>query len=619
VNKAKPKSNIRAAGLNKNRNSVFKRNALKRFFRWEMLIILAALICDLNSWGHQFVLDDMRYIVENHIIQSPGNIFRIFVSPLVSVQLGAGHLYRPLTALSLGFNWWIHGPDPDGFHLVNRLIHVMICLGIFWVFRRLLSNTSIASLAALLFAVHPFQTEAVTYIEGRSDVLAMLFFIFAWLFHIQARESGEAKRKYFIAASAFYFFTMISKESGITWIAVTLLTEYVYFSKCSLASLYRSLQQGLWKVFTGYLAAAAIFLSLRAYALGRVLLERTSFVDNPLEHVSFLIRELTALKVLFQSLCLLIWPISLSADYSYNQISLITTWISAAGLVIIGIGLVFIFLFGWSYYRNQNVFFGLSFFLITYSIVSNLIIPIGTIRADRLFYMPSLGIFLALGAGLVEIDGRLQPSWMKKAFRAAIVTLLLLLGVRTVLRNGDWQNAMTLWTKTIQTAPNSTKAHYALGAVYFSQGDNGLAIEQYRKAESIYAQNPELLSNFGNVLSQVGNMEDAIRYFRRALRLAPQNPMIRFRLAGALRATGDLAGAKEQEHAIIAFYDDLIRKDPSNADHHYFKANALFHQDRFEEALSEYRRTLQLDPAYSNAQKSIDLINGKLEAKDRKE
>jgi tetratricopeptide (TPR) repeat protein len=195
--------------------------------------------------------------------------------------------------------------------------------------------------------------------------------------------------------------------------------------------------------------------------------------------------------------------------------------------------------------------------------------------------------------------------------------LLILLAVRTVQRNSDWQDPGMLWIKTVQTSPNSTKAHHSLGSIYFGQKEYGLAVEQYRIAESIYARNSELLSAFGTALHQMGNLEDAIRYYRRAIELAPRYPMIRFGLAGALRARGDTAEAEAQEQAIIEFYDDLIRKDPSGADHHYFKANALFHLGRLEQALAEYGRTLQIDPSYRGARESIDLVTRKLSGVNR--
>lgn len=603
------KAQSRAAKPGKRRNALEPAAFLKRFIRWEALLILAAIICDGNSWGHQFVLDDTSYLVENHFIQNPENAFRIFISPLVPNPVGIGHSYRPLTAFSLGANYWIHGLNPDGFHVANRLFHLIVCLGIFWVLRELLPHSA-AFLAALLFAVHPIQTEAVTYIQGRSDALAMLFFVFALLFHIRARRSDPTGKGYVAAALVFYLFAMMSKESGITWIAVALIVEYVYFSKRNPASLWQSLKGGLWKVFAGYLTAALVFLALQSFALSRVRTPETFFVDNPLAHASFLVRALTALKVLFQSLGLLLWPFNLSADYSYNQIPVISSWSSLPGLCVIAAGLAFLVVLGWSHYRAPNVFFGMSYFIATYSVVSNLILPIGTIRADRLLYMPSLGILLIAGVFLSGLDRRIQGRIANKLFRALIAVAVVLLMVQTVRRNGDWRDPATLAAKTVQSAPGSSRAHTALGTRYYTERKYDLALRQYRRAESIYSEDPTLLHNIGITLSQLGNSEEAIRYFTRAVELAPLHVTIRFNLAYALRARGDLAGAQSQYDAIIALFDDLIRKDPSVADYHFNKANALVIQEQYERALVEYKRTVEIDPKHGPARRAIfDLEN----------
>lgn len=584
-----------------------------RSFRWEMLLIITALICDGCSWGHQFVLDDPSYIVGNSFIHNPKNLLRIFILPLVPVPLGGGHFYRPLTALSLGLNCWIHGMNPDGFHLVNRLLHVMICVVAFSVLRHLLPNATAAFLTALLFAAHPIQTEAVTYIEGRSDLLAMLFFVLAWLFHIRARQSVKPNKSTFAVALGFYFFAMLSKENGITWIAVVLITELVYFSKRDLGTLWQNLRKGLWRPFAGYLIAPLVFLALRAYALSHVQRVHGLITNNPLSHVPFKVRELNALKILFQSLCLLLWPARFSVDYSYNQIPLTSHWTNPTGLIIIAMSLLSLFFVGWSYFRAPDLFFGASYFLITYSIVSNLVIHIGTNRADRLLYMPSLGIFLIIGILLAGLDRQLHNPFTNRVFRLGLVVLVALLVARTIWRNRDWQDDMTLSFRTVQTSPNSSNAHRYLGEAYFAHGEYGLALEQYRIAESIYAENPALLCDLGIVLYRLGNSEEAIKYYRRAIDLAPLFPAIRFYLALALRARGDLVGAELQDEAIIAFYDDLIRKNPSNADHHYFKAMALSSLGKLEQALYEYQRTLQIDPNYSGIRERIDEIKQKLQ------
>lgn len=204
----------------------------QRFSRLEWLIVLAALLCDLNSWGHQFVLDDFAYVVNNRFLHDPGNFLAIFTSILVPVPHSMGQVYRPLTALTFGINCWVGGLHPDGFHLINRLLHVLTSLGVFWAVRQLIRDKGpVPLLTALLFAVHPFQVEAITYINGRADALAALFYILALYYFVRLRSSESLNLPLYLLSLAFYLLSLLSKENGITWLGAALLIDVVYFSQ----------------------------------------------------------------------------------------------------------------------------------------------------------------------------------------------------------------------------------------------------------------------------------------------------------------------------------------------------------------------------------------------------
>ena len=233
--------------------------------RWEWLIILAALACDWNSWGHQFVVDDLSRIVGNPLIRGFGHIHEIFFSPYNLMYGMPSGLYRPLTTLSFALNYGIHGLNPDGFHAVNRLLHVLTSLGAFWILRRLIPDSSVAIITALLFAVHPIQTEAITYISGRSDCLVLFLFVFCWLFFIRARSTGLSRP--YTGSLVFYFLALLSKESAITWLGVALLTEFVFFSQSQLKTFWLHLREHFVKLYAGYLFVSAAYLAMRFSAL----------------------------------------------------------------------------------------------------------------------------------------------------------------------------------------------------------------------------------------------------------------------------------------------------------------------------------------------------------------
>lgn len=570
--------------------------------RWELLIVFWAIVCDLNSWRHQFVMDDLARILGNPLVKSLRHIPDIFISPYSILHGMPSSLYRPLTTLSFALNYSIGGTNPDAYHLVNRLMHVLICLGIYGALRRLVSNPTVAVISALLFAVHPIQTEAITYISGRSDALAMAFFIFGWLFFIRLRTSDSSQTlKNYRLSILFYFFALLSKESAIVWLGVVLLTELVFFSKNQFPSFFSKRREDFLKIYAGYVGITLVYLAMRFAVLKGASKVAVTFLDNPLAHVSAPVRVLTALKILFQSVGLLLWPIKLSADYSYNQIPLISHWNNLGGFVVLALSGAMILLLAWTYRRAPEIFFGLGFFLITYSIVGNLLLPIGTIRADRLLYMPSLGIFFLAGIALAGAEAHMTQTRLRKALAVAVSVILVLLSARTILRNRDWSDEFTLYFQTVRTAPQSAKAQNDLGAQYFARNDFEKAREHYRIAESIKPDYPDLLNNLGTLFSRESKNEEALTYLRRAVFLSPENPEIRNNLGLTLRAQGNLAEA-------IAQYDLVIQQYPANADAHFNKANALYAQGKINEAITEYSRTLEIDPDYTTARKNLNLL-----------
>ena len=572
---------------------------LERFHYWELLIFVAALAGDWNSWGHQFVMDDLSRIVGNPLIRGFGHLHEIFLSPYNLMYGMPSGLYRPLTTLTFALNYGISGLNPDGFHAVNRMLHVLTSLGIFWILRRLISGSPVAIVTALLFAVHPVQTEAVTYINGRSDSLVMFLFVFSWLFFIRARTSGRVLP--YACSVTFYLLALFSKESAITWLGVALLTEFVFFSQSQLRTFWLHLREHFIKFYAGYLLVSAAYLALRFSALKGVSKLEVTLLDNPLAYVTGMVRVLTGLKILFQSLGMLLWPMHLSADYSYNQIPMILQVSSPAALGILALTTGFCILLVWSYRRAPAVFFGLGYFLITYSLISNLLIPIGTIRADRLLYMPSLGIFLLAGIAFAGINASMERFSAKKVARVILALALLLMLARTVSRNQVWRDEFTLYAQTVQDAPRSAKAHNNLGAQYFSRGEFGPALEQFTTAETIKPDYPDLLNNMGSLFSRERKSVEAIAHLNRAVSLSPTNPEIRNNYGLALKAQGRLADA-------IAQYDIVIQQYPSNADAHFNKANALVAQNKTAEAISEFSRTLEIDPRYMLARSNLTLL-----------
>lgn len=580
---------------------------LAHLYKPEWLLILAALLCDFNSWGHQFVIDDHARILSNPLVTDSSRFLAIFSRPSDPASEVATGLYRPVTVVSYAINTGLTGLHYDGFHLLNRLLHVLITLLVFWCIRRLIAKPpEVALFSALIFAVHPVQTEAITYVSGRPDALAMLFFIAAWLYFLRLRTSGRPSGKDLWLSMGYYLLGLLSKENAVTFLGISFLTDWFCEGRRTGRALPVLLKEGWWKAYAGFGLVTGLYLILRVAVLKGLAPMQVDFYLNPLAHASVSSRTLTGLKILFQNLGLFFYPGSFSADYSYNQVPLITQWNSPLSLLVVaGTGLLIAFLL-WSYRRCREVFFGLVFFLITYSIVSNLFVPIGTIRADRLLYLPCLGLCIIGGFVLARLQSLAAVSSRRLAFQGGLAILILVLMARTIARNRDWRDEFPLYYQTVQSSPRSTKAHLELGNQYYYRRSYDLALEHYRMAESIqissdHLESAKLLVNIGNLYLKIDRAGDAAQSFQKSLELDPENRLARGNLG--------LAYLKlNQPGAAISEFDKLIRKDPSDTEARFNRGYALQKMQRIPEAIEEYQKLLDINPNFPNARSILNQL-----------
>jgi len=179
-----------------------------------LIVAVLASGCYLNALGGPFILDDYGDIVNNPIIQGKGHLPEIFTTPFISASKGRG-LYRPITVLTYWIGPRLFGPNPFGFHLENLLWHTATALLLLVLLRGLWPAEPLMAFgAAALFAVHPVHTEAVSYISGRSDVLAAFWGLLAFWAHRRADREGSPASLWRAAALAAWLVALGAKEMG---------------------------------------------------------------------------------------------------------------------------------------------------------------------------------------------------------------------------------------------------------------------------------------------------------------------------------------------------------------------------------------------------------------------
>ena len=494
---------------------------------WAIVAIaLMAMVPYLNALGGDFVFDDVGVIRDNPVVQRDP-AWRVFTT-----VYEPGALYRPLTMLSYVANARIDR-GPAGFHAVNLVLHVAVALALYALALRLLAAPRAAWIAAALFAVHPVHTEAVSGIVGRAELLAALAALVALLALARALDAGGTMRWRWLVASWLAFAAgLLCKESAFTTIGLVLVVHW------------RLAPADGWRrraaVVAPYVAVGLAYLGLRLLVVGSLALPAVpGSLDNPLAHVDLATRLRTAGIVLWDYLAMSIAPIRLSADYSFNQVPLALSWGEprplAALALLVGLGAAA--LAAWRRWPQLTI--AAAFFAIPLALTANVLFPIGTIKAERLLYLPSAGLCLAAGWMLAR-----WAAARPRAAGIAITALLVAFAARTWVRNADWRDERALYESAVRVAPESAKAHH----------------------------------NLAVALQRAGAFDDAVAHYHRALTIYPD-------YAAASFGMGHVATLRGDDATALFWYQDALRRDPTFA-----KANlqlGLLHQRRGEYAAAE--------------------------------
>lgn len=202
-------------------------------------------------------------------------------------------------------------------------------------------------------------------------------------------------------------------------------------------------------------------------------------------------------------------PTTLSADYSYQQIRLVMglpDWRAWVALLVTATAVV-----ATRYHRPSRL--PLALWAVPFLATANVLFPIGTMMAERLVYLPSLG--LCLGAAMLA--RRLRPA----ALWAGLAVIVVVFGARTTVRNLDWRDADAFYPTLVETAPRSARAWYSLGVLHVSRDRDAEALPAFDRAIAIFPAYPEAFNNRGNVLVSLGRLEEAKESYRQALRFDP--------------------------------------------------------------------------------------------------
>lgn len=485
------------------------------------LIILLFLIIGftlyVNSFQNQLFWDDEDNILRNQYIKSWQYLPKYFSENLIA---GAGLLsnyWRPLLLFVFSLEWQLWQDWPPGYHLVNTSFHIanagLLFFILFWLFK----NRGLALLTALVFLVHPLQTEAVTYVSGLGDPLSLFFIFLALLFYLKFRISQKT-----ILESDSYFWSILmfilalmSKETAIILPALILIVDFFFLNQEEKEFSFKERVQKIGKAIWPFFILAGLYILLRATLLNfintfNLYNEENIFTQN------FHIRLFTFFRVLIVYFKLLLWPLNLHME---RGVEIATSYFSLS--VILG-SLIFLGLLVLSATQIRRLpvlSFGILWFFIALSPTSNLAVPISGLLYEHWLYLPLIGIFLVL----IWLGQLLAQKYhLQKFFLVIFLGSLIFFSVLTIDRNRDWQNPITFYNQTLKYAPNSYRVINNLGMAYAAQGDHQGAERMYQKAINLDPAQPVAYHNLANTYRATGKTELAIENFKVALSHDPE-------------------------------------------------------------------------------------------------
>lgn len=532
------------------------------------LIFALAFGLYANTLGHGFTLDDGIVITDNMFTKQgiegiPGllskDTFFGFFKVEGKDQLVSGGRYRPLTPVLFAFVYQIVGNKPFLFHLLTVLLFAGTCVLLYHTLRLMLRPrrehyaTLAAFLATVLFAAHPVHTEVVANIKGCDEIVTLLCSLGALYATLRAWDSSQGK--WGIIAGLSFFLACLSKENAVTYLAVIPLALW-FFRDTAEKGGTSSIVGQTWPLGVAFLAFFAIRASVLGFKFGGAPME---LMNNPYlkivgdRWVSFDFSEKMASisATMTKYISLLFVPHPLTHDYYPKVIDSMSFADPKAlfGLLAV-LGLAAYALLGIK--RRDPVRFGILYYLITLSIVSNVVFPIGTHMGERFAFMPSVGFCLILAELLLRLSKRGKQLTLTLAATAVIGVLY---AGKTILRNPVWESNERLFLTDVAVSGNSAKIRNACGGALFDKASKETDAEAkkryYLEAIGHLTKGLELYPNYSDAyVTRAGanfytqNYEAAIADYRQAIRLAPDKPEYKQYLAVSLRDGGKMAGEK---------------------------------------------------------------------------
>ncbi|MCX6256719.1 MAG: tetratricopeptide repeat protein [Bacteroidia bacterium] len=518
----------------------------KDSWRWLIYAIIIASGFALygNTISFKYAFDDTIVITGNKFVkQGFSGIPDIMSTDMFTGYYGkdmnmvVGGRYRPLSIATFAIEYQLFGENPSLSHVVNILLYGLTGFLIFIILSFLLKSSgikknwyrSVPLIAALLFMFHPLHTEVVANIKGRDEILALLLSLFTLWMILKYLETRRLL--YIFYATVSFFLGLLSKENTITFLAVIPLTIYFFTGF--------SLKKNYYFIFP-LLFVTLLFLVIRQSCIhvGKTGLEN-DLMNNPFVEMNFIQKYATIFYTLGLYLKLLFFPHPLTYDYYPYHIPIVNIT-ELKALIPLAAYVILIVLAVTGFRKKSVLSYGILYYLVTLSIVSNLLFPIGAFMNERFAYMSSIGFCLVIPQLLlVDLKKIVKPDVLNLSVAGVLLlSYFFFFYIKTVTRNLDWENSFKLFTTDVKVSENSAKGNSLAGEylIYAAKEEKDPALKEkdlkeaivyLEKAIQIYPKHVLALFNLAAAHFQLNKDYPAIvKVYRRLLDINPDGDII---------------------------------------------------------------------------------------------
>ena len=536
-------------------------------------LLVISFVCVLiysNIFSAPFVFDDDDSIVQNSVIRNPENYF-------VNSTGYRSNPSRYIGYLTFAVNYRFSGLDVAGYHVFNLFVHILNSLLVYYLvlitFRTphlrnsslSPSSRSLAFFTASLFAVHPVQTQAVTYIVQRLTSLCVLFYLVSICCYVKARLCYESENLSIVKVLLLYSLSLFAA-------VLAMKTKEISFTLPFMAAIYEFFFfKGNMKKRAGFLApmlltvlVIPIGLLTVETPLGKILSDVSDVtrVQTDLSRWDYLMTQFCVITTYIR---LLLFPYGQNLDYNYPvyqsffmpRVFLSFLFLSALLMTAI---LLFLKSRKDAHSHLRLVAFGILWFFITLSVESS-VIPIVDVIFEHRLYLPSIGAVLAMVVAAGSFSAGNVADRNRKIITAICFLIVLCFSYATFQRNAIWGSSVSLWEDVVKKSPGKARPLNHLGVALSSSGRNDEAAKILDEAIQIDPAYAKAYNNLGIARSRQGLQEDAEKMFLNAIRLNPE-------LASAYYNLGRIY---------------------------------LVHQGKYDQAIYMLQKTVALKPDFSNA------------------